>query len=146
MPDCNPEDLDAKLVTGVHDTKKTIAHELYHWIKWIGVRPYDGWNKWIIEGSTEHISNIVPPGIQKDLAGSYKSALHIHEQMGNGEYSTSMFFQTMEQTREVANVHQWVMNNTPMDWIGLTNSQEWDAMQRSPSPSASKKYFRRRIF
>ncbi|KAF4467263.1 hypothetical protein FALBO_5875 [Fusarium albosuccineum] len=94
---------------------QVIAHELYHCIQSLVLGDIEG-SLWVIEGSANYFSNLVFPKSNVEWPGkeyNYNPALPIYAQVGRDMYTTSLFFQSLEDTRSRDYLHNWVLKTVP---------------------------------
>jgi hypothetical protein len=92
---------------------------------------------WIIEGSADYFSNVVfPTGeLERDYAPFYDPALPIYE---NNEYSTSIFFQSLEPSEGIVSINEWVLSTPGDDGLLPVDAER---ARLSNLPDFTKKFY-----
>jgi hypothetical protein len=103
---------------------QALAHEIYHCAQGLSKLANFKDPEWIHEGSANYFSNLVFPKSnaewpdKKHSGHAYKPALPIYAHVGQDAYTTSIFFQSLEDTVDRESLNTFVMS-TPGGRSGL---------------------------
>ncbi|KAL6408837.1 hypothetical protein AUP68_07783 [Ilyonectria robusta] len=94
---------------------QAIAHELYHCIQLLELGDVQN-PHWVLDGSANYFSNVVYPATNLEWPKNgfgYKPSSPIYAQPGLDAYGTSIFFQSLEATKGLDYINEWVMVTDP---------------------------------
>ncbi|CAM1504992.1 Fc.00g106290.m01.CDS01 [Cosmosporella sp. VM-42] len=97
--------------TKVPRALQALSHEIYHCIQGKALGNTGG-PTWVFEGSANYFSNLVFPKSNAEWPGleyTYNPAFPIYAQVGRDVYTTSLYFQSLEDTRSRNYLHDWVL-------------------------------------
>ncbi|KAK7398690.1 hypothetical protein QQX98_011932 [Neonectria punicea] len=111
--------------TDVPRALQALAHELYHCVQGLefgnALDP-----EYIREGSANYFSNVVFPDSNAEWPGKrysgadYDPDLPLYAHVGRAAYATSVFFQSMGNSRSLHSLNNWVLSSGP----GLDQAEE----------------------